>query len=111
MQYKVDFQLAPFGVITARRVVAGDGARAWRVLDRVGAIAQHGKHGASLPRGGEEQFHVIVVRRRDKAVQVVAGQGDAAHVRRQLLGAHDGEHAQFQVMPHALDSVRTWCGR
>ena len=59
----------------------------------------------------EEQFDVIVVRRRDKSFQVVAGQGDAAQVRRQLLGAHDGEHAQFQVVPHALDGMRAWCCR
>ncbi|MNM34994.1 hypothetical protein D3C81_456560 [compost metagenome] len=108
MQHEVDFQLAPFCVIAARRVIAGDGTRPLRILDGIGAVAQHREHGLCLARGGEEQLDVVVRRGRDKAFQVVARQGDAAHVRRDLLGAHDGQDAQFQIVAHALDGVLAW---
>ena len=97
-----DIEFARFAVVAARREIACDGPGL--VLREHRTIRAGARHNRFVRAGGgEENLDVIVERRGDEVVQILAGKGDADQMRRQRLDALDLQQTEFQRMTDAGD--------
>ncbi|KGS19534.1 siderophore-interacting domain protein [Burkholderia pseudomallei MSHR7343] len=102
MQHEIEIELSRGAIIAARREIACDGARP--VLRKHDAVrAEFGARGCVFAGRREEDFHVIVERRRFEIVEFVACQRHALQMRRHVDDALDLQQAEFQRMTHAYD--------